>query len=65
MTNTVKFTPELRDQLRETHAEAVKFHQATFHFDGQEYDTEYAKYLLEFLDQKLGPTTTKGNTHHG
>lgn len=65
MTNTIKFTPAMRDQLRETHAEAVKYRQATFTFDGQEYDTEYAKYLLEFLDQKFGPSTTKGSHHNG
>lgn len=65
MTNTVKFTPEMRDQLRATHAEAVKLHQDSFTFNELEYDTGYAQYLLEFLDQKFGPTTTKGKQHHG
>jgi hypothetical protein len=61
--NTITFTHASRDQFREAYTEAVACDVSSFYFNGHEYDREYAKYLLEFLDQKLGPTTTEN--YHG
>jgi hypothetical protein len=46
----VIFTPEKRDRLRTAYNKAVATHQDTFMFDGVELVTDYAKYLLEYLD---------------
>jgi len=51
---TMVFTPELVKKLRERHAKAVEMECDLFMFEGQELDTSYAGYLLEYLDLKMG-----------
>lgn len=50
---TLKFTPELRDELRVEYERAVGEDLESFEFCGELVLTNYAQYLLEFLDIKL------------
>lgn len=47
---TVNFTREKRDALRRAYDRAAGKGQVQFMFEGREYLTGYAKYLLEYLD---------------
>ncbi len=49
----ITFTPALRDSLREAYDNAVHNSWDTFHWDGREYVTSYAKYLLQYLDMQF------------
>ncbi len=49
----IAFTPELRDSLRETYDNAVQNSHEMFRWDGREYVTSYAKYLLQYLDMQF------------
>jgi hypothetical protein len=44
------FTKELTAQLRRAHECAVERGDEMFYFNGESLDTNYAKYLLEYLD---------------
>lgn len=50
---TVEFTPAKRDALRAAHTRAVSKGRESFVFEGREYLTEYAKYVLEYLDSQF------------
>lgn len=41
------------EQLRKHHFNAVESKCDTFIYDSMVFDTQYAKYLIEFLDGKL------------
>lgn len=43
-----------RERLRKAYNDAVEKRLDQFTFEGQEYITGYAKYLLEYLDMELG-----------
>jgi hypothetical protein len=43
-----------RERLRKAYNEAVTEKRSQFTFEGNEYVTGYAKYLLEYLDTRLG-----------
>lgn len=47
---TVAFTSQKRDALRVAYNRAVGKGQEKFTFNGREYLTAYAKYVLEYLD---------------
>jgi hypothetical protein len=44
------FTKELTAQLRVAHERAVEEGWESFAFNGEHFYTNYAKYLLEYLD---------------
>ena len=46
----INFTPEVRDALRKEYEAAVERGDENFEFRDFPFVTEYAKYLLEFLD---------------
>jgi hypothetical protein len=48
--NKVSFTPKTRDALRKEYDQAVEDNKDSFVFDGNEFVTGYAKYLLQYLD---------------
>lgn len=50
---TMTFTHELREELRNRYVRADNDGQVSFEFHGVTMLTEYAKYLLEYLDMKL------------
>lgn len=62
--------PEIREQvefdadkyhgLRRAYATAVDDNQDRFLFEGNEYATSYAKYLLEYLTTKFEKETESG-----
>jgi hypothetical protein len=52
---TIIWTPEKRDELRRLYAQAVDTNKDTFVIDGHELVTSYAKYLLQYLDQRMPP----------
>jgi len=54
-TNMVDFDPAKRDRLRSAYIYAKNTHQSVFVFEGDEYYTKYAMYLLEHLDNVFGP----------
>lgn len=54
MTNQTSFTPEILDQLKDDHAEAVKAGLKDFMFGAVEMNTRYAGYLIEYLERKFG-----------
>jgi hypothetical protein len=44
----------MRDRFRKAYESAVKANKDSFTFDGNEFVTNYAKYLLEYLDMQMG-----------
>lgn len=55
MTKMIRWTHEMRERLRAHYNAARAAGKDTFMFDGNEYVTRYAKYLLEHLDNQLPP----------
>jgi hypothetical protein len=51
----ITWTIPLREQLRKAYKLAIEHKRESFIFDGNEFVTSYAKYLLEHLDNQLGP----------
>jgi len=49
----IEFTPALRDELRAAYDKAVEQGAEEFTFKGEPLWTDYAKYVLEYLDYKL------------
>jgi hypothetical protein len=47
------------ERLRAALTEAKALDQQQFVFDGHDLVTAYAKYMLDYLDSKLAPATTK------
>lgn len=50
----IEFTPEKAEQLRKAYNKAVEEKKDSFVFQGDEFVTSYAKYLLEYLDMQFG-----------
>lgn len=57
---TIEFNEARRERLRKAYQDAVESEQKIFVFDGNEYLTAYAKYLLQYLDM-----TIKDGVSHG
>lgn len=51
---TINFDREKRDALRKAWRAAVDQDKDEFMFEGHLFLTDYAKYVLEYLDSKLG-----------
>ena len=49
----IEFTPALRDELRAAYDKAVEQGAEEFTFEGAPLVTDYAKYVLEYLDYQL------------
>ncbi len=49
----IEFNPEKCKALKREYSKAVKDKKESFIFEGNEYVTSYAKYLLEFLKTKF------------
>jgi hypothetical protein len=49
----VTFNRAKREQLRQAYENAVSKQLESFTFDGREYLTAYAKYVLQYLDEVL------------
>jgi len=49
----LRFDKPMRERLRRAYEKAVNDNEAMFTFEDNEYVTNYAKYLLEYLDMKL------------
>jgi hypothetical protein len=45
----IDFTPEKFERLKTRYAQAVDAHEKTFNFEGADFDTNYAKYVIEYL----------------
>ena len=50
----ITFTPELRDSLRKAYVDAVQKKLDEFTWDGHQFVTSYAGYLLEHLGNQFG-----------
>lgn len=50
---SITWTRELRDKFAVAYEEAVAQRKDVFTFDGHEFVTSYAKYLLQYLDSQL------------
>ncbi len=50
----VRFDRERTELLRKKYDTAVRGNHKSLFFDGEEYITAYAGYLLEYLDTQLG-----------
>ena len=50
----VTFDEAMLKRLERTHATACKDGHASFTFDGREYSTKYAGYLIEYLRKQFG-----------
>jgi len=49
----IEFTPALRDKLQAAYNKAVEQGAESFIFQGTPLVTDYAKYVLEYLDYQL------------
>lgn len=56
----ITWTKAKRDRLRLAYEQAVKDGKDIFTFEGDEFVTNYAKYLLQYLDGQLGGTNGNG-----
>ncbi len=45
----IAFTPEKFERLKTRYAQAVDAHETQFHFEGADFHTNYAKYVIEYL----------------
>lgn len=54
MTKELHVTAEVYRRLQARYKQAVEANEETFVFDGYEFLTSYAKYLLEYLAPKFG-----------
>jgi hypothetical protein len=54
MSPEINFDIPMRERLRKAYAAAVEAKQEVFTFEGHEFVTWYAKYLLQYLDAVLG-----------
>ena len=54
MAQEIQFTRERAIALKKSYRKAVKHQFDSFIFEGQEYDRGFAKYLLQYLESKLG-----------
>lgn len=52
--NTVSFDKQKLWRLKIAYKNAVHSKEEVFTFDNQEYLVAYAKYLIEYLESKLG-----------
>lgn len=52
---SITWTRELRDKFAAAYEEAVRQHKDVFTFDGHEFVTSYAKYLLMYLNERMPP----------
>jgi len=50
MSTYIKFNPSKLKALKKAYARAVKDEQSMFFFEGVEFYTLYAKYLIEYLE---------------
>ena len=48
---TITLDPETLTRLRRAYDQAVSANQSQFVFDGNEFDTRYAGYLLQYVTQ--------------
>ena len=48
---TIQFTPQLYKELKSAYKKAVETKKEQFVFNGHEFLTNYAKYVLEYLGQ--------------
>jgi hypothetical protein len=53
MTEYINFDKAKTERLRKAYKLAVKDQQEQFTFEGKEYLTKYAYYLLQYLDTQL------------
>jgi len=51
---TVEFNQEMYVELQHAYKRAVSMGETEFNFRGGVYLTDYAKYLLQYLDQLFG-----------
>lgn len=54
--NKIIFTAEKRDELRAAYEAATERGDDQFEFEGNDFVTSYAKYLIQYLDMKFGPS---------
>ena len=55
MTKEIEFTPEKLAELKKAYKQAKEDKKPVFTFEDNEYATEYAKWLIEFLELKFKP----------
>lgn len=54
MSDSIEFTAEKLERLREAFEKAIKEEKDIFEFEGNQIYVSYAKYLIQYLKQKLG-----------
>ena len=62
--DTMEMTPKVLRELKKAYATAVDNNQTIFTFQGKEFVTKFAKYLIEFIEDKvrrLKEGVTRGN----
>jgi hypothetical protein len=53
MSNTVSFTPESFKKFKLKYKSAVENNQEMFVFEGNDFLTSYAKYVIEYIKTKF------------
>ena len=51
---TITFTKQKLEKLKEQYNHSVNNKLESFIFEGQEILTDYAKYMIQYLESKLG-----------
>lgn len=54
-----QFDARKRDELRVAYNKAAAAQHESFVFEGNEWHTQYAKYMLEYLDTRFEPCSKK------
>lgn len=50
---TINWTEPMLKRFKQMHKEAVEKHIDGFKFDGNEFNTSYAGYLIEYLEEQF------------
>jgi hypothetical protein len=53
-TKEITWTKPMFKRFKKAYADAVAAQQANFVFDGHDFLVSYSKYLIEYLESKLG-----------
>ena len=59
MENTITFDRQSLGALKRAYGKAVKENKKQFVFQGKDILTDYAKYLIQYLDGRFTPSTDR------
>lgn len=53
MSEMLEFTPSKARRFKEVYQDTLEHHRQSFIFEGHEFLTDYAKYVIEYLESRF------------